>query len=271
PGLAPRTLGVARGRVIASRVGAHELARSVASPPALAVLGLGVQDTPYGSARLAVAARTKRFADDGSLTLVWSVRGAAHLHRHADLPELASALWPGSDADATARLPYPQIKEGARLGLAAFAAADALHPVVKTQMAKGDVGGEVSGRGAPWQAGHVAGGLLQQVGLPAGVRVVPVGQATRLAPAGGWPGVPAEASGTASLVRTYLRLLGPATPADVARFLGTTRTEVRRAWPEDLAEVRLDDRSAWLPANQVAAPRSAPPPRLARPPPPADP
>src|SRR5262249_48725240 len=245
PGLAPRTLGVARGRVIASRVGAHELARSVASPPALAVLGLGVQDTPYGSARLAVAARTKRFADDGSLTLVWSVRGAPHLHRHADLPELASALWPGSDADATARLPYPQIKEGAHLGLAAFAAAaDALHALVKTPMAKGDLTREVSARVPPsltyWcdpcQARHISGGLLQQVGLPAGVRVVPVGQATRLAPAGGWPGVPAEASGTASLVRTYLRLLGPATPADVARFLGTTRTEVRRAWPEDLAE-----------------------------------
>jgi hypothetical protein len=269
-------LDVDRERVIAYRVAAHELDRSVRDPLALAVLDLGVQDTPVGSARLALAARTGSpagTAPGDEAVVVWSVRGAPHLHRRADLTRLAAALWPLSDADATARLPYTPIKEGARLGLAAFtAAAQAMHEVVRAPMAKGDVSTAVSAKVPasltywcePCGAQHISGGLFQQVGLPAGVQVLPTGPGTTLAPLDGWPGVPTGSAGAPAVVTAYLRLLGPATKAEVAKFLGTSPTHAQRAWPDDLVEVRVAGRTGWLPADRAAALRSAPPPRLVR-------
>ncbi len=348
--MAGAVIEVTRNQVLAYRVAAHELDRLNSSPGDLAVLDLGVQDTPYGSARLALAARMASpvqaartpagsvpagsaaagsaaagsaaagsapagSAPAGSvpagsaesaaaesaagsaaledrLALVWSIRGAPHLHRRAGLATLAAALWPLSDADATARIADSHIKEGARLGIAAFtAAAQAMHAVVGAiagePMAKGDVSAAVSSRVPAaltyWckgcQAQHISGGLFQQAGLPAGVQLTPAGlapgqvprPATALAPIGGWPGVPAAAAGTGSLVAAYLRLLGPGTQAEVAKFLGTTQTELRRAWPDGLAEIRVDGRRAWLPGERLAALRSAPAPRLVRMLPPGDP
>jgi len=267
-------LHVDREQVLAYRVAAHQFDRSTADP---AVLDLGVQDTPYGSARLALAARTSHAVE--GLTLVWTTRGAPHLHRSTHLTALAAALWPLSDADATARIAVTQIKEGARLGIAAFtAAARAMHEVVRAPMAKGDVSTGVSARVPasltywckPCQAQHISGGLFQQVGLAAGVRVEPAG-GTTLAPIDGWPGVPVEAAGTDAFLAIYLRLLGPATAAEVARFLGTTVKEARRAWPADLTEVRVDGRPAWLPTEAVEGLRTADKPDVVRLLPPSDP
>ncbi|MFK3983667.1 DNA glycosylase AlkZ-like family protein [Micromonospora sp. NPDC050397] len=98
------TVEVDRDRVLAYRVYATQLARTDLPPGELAVLDLGVQDTPYGSARLALANRTTAALDDDSLALVWAARGAPHLHRRGDLPALTAALWPLGDADAGRRI-----------------------------------------------------------------------------------------------------------------------------------------------------------------------
>ncbi|MEW2383422.1 crosslink repair DNA glycosylase YcaQ family protein [Micromonospora sp. NPDC047707] len=89
---------VDRRRVLGYRAAAQELHRPGGRAADLAVAGLGVQDTPYGSARLALAARGVPPEDD-RLELVWSMRGAPHLHRRPDLPALATALWPLSVSD----------------------------------------------------------------------------------------------------------------------------------------------------------------------------
>ena len=139
------TPAVDREQVLAYRVAAQQLDRpGVRRAADLAVLALGVQDTPYGSARLALAARGAADPDDDRLELVWSMRGAPHLHRRAELPTLAAALWPLSDADAARRI-RGQIRAGARLGLAAFrATAEAFQAVVTTERERGEVS-----RGSP--------------------------------------------------------------------------------------------------------------------------
>ncbi|MGX1881491.1 DNA glycosylase AlkZ-like family protein [Streptomyces sp. NPDC055287] len=265
---------VTREQVLAHRVAAHGFARSSPAPD---VLALGAQDTPSGSARLALAARG---ASPEGLELVWSFRGAPHLHRRAELPALAAALWPVDDADATARINTAVIKEGARLGIEAFrVTAGAFREVVTAPMAKGEVSTTVSASVPKsltyWcescGAQHISGLLFQQAGIFGGVGVRPEGRRTVLAPLGERFPVPAAASGTSELVRAYLRFLGPATPAEVAKYLGTRPALVKSVWPDALAEVWLDGRKTWLPASDLDALLSAKSPKLVRLLPPGDP
>ncbi|GAA0794835.1 DNA glycosylase AlkZ-like family protein [Spirilliplanes yamanashiensis] len=268
-----------RSRVMAYRIAAHELHRADVPPSRLRVLDLGVQDAA-GSARLALAARTTAPLDDDELVLVWATRGAPHLLRRADVPALAAALWPVSDADATARIATNAIKEGARLGLAAFtAAAQAMRDVVTGPVPRGEVSTAVTARipdslshdCVPCGARHVSGALFQQVGIFAGVSVEPRRTGAVLAPLPDRPPVPAAAHGTAGLIRSYLELHGPASPADAAAFLGSTRTALKDVWPDGLAEVDVDGRRGFLPEDALAALRDAPEPDMVRLLPPMDP
>jgi hypothetical protein len=263
------TVTVDRAQVMAYRVAALQLDRRVRRRPAdLAVLDLGVQEYTPGSAQVALAARTSATLDDDRLLMVWAARGAPQLHRRAELPALARALWPISDADASARIAGPQIAEGAKLGIAAFTAtAEAMREVVTRSMPRGEVSTEVSKR-VPTSvtydcrtcgARHISGALWQHAGLAGGVWVESRGPGATLAPIEGWPGVPTEAAGTDRLLETYLRLLGPATPAEVASYLGSKVTLIRPVWPTGLAEISVDGRTAWLPESSVAALRKAEP------------
>ncbi|WP_308356761.1 DNA glycosylase AlkZ-like family protein [Streptomyces sp. ODS05-4] len=270
-------VAVTRAQVLARRVAAQGLDRSSADP---AVLDLGVQDTPPGSAVVALAARG---ASARGLVTVWSVRGAPHLHRPGDLAALAGALWPADDADATARLASSAIREGARLGLAAFVTASrALRDAVDGTVSKGEASRAVSDAVPSsltfWcetcGARHVSGALFQQAGLFGSVQVGREGRRTVLSPLAERHAVPEAAAGTGDVVRGYVRLLGPAGPAEVARFLGTRPAAVRKVWPDGLAEVSVDGVRAWLPESELAALRSAvlpDPGRLVRLLPPGDP
>ncbi|MET7878720.1 crosslink repair DNA glycosylase YcaQ family protein [Micromonospora profundi] len=274
-----RTPEIDRRQVLAYRVAAQQLDRTADRRPGdLAVLALGVQDTPYGAARQALAARGATGPDD-RLELVWSMRGAPHLHRGADLPRLTAALWPLTDVDATRRMPG-QIREGARLGLAAFrATAEAFQAVVTAEMERGAVSravselvpAELTYDCQPCRSRHISGALFQQAGLAGGVRLAVSGRAARLAPLLDWPGPPAEAAHTAEVVTTHLRLLGPATVGDAAGFLGSSARELRQAWPAGLTEVRVDGKATWLPTDALDALTGASPPRLVRLLPPGDP
>src|SRR3712207_9003985 len=112
---------VDRTRVMAYRVAAVGLAERVTDRPGdLPLLDLGVQEYTPGSVQVALAARTSAELTDDRLVMVWAARGAPHLHRRTDLRRPAAALWPFSDADATARIQSQQIPEGMKLGIAAF-------------------------------------------------------------------------------------------------------------------------------------------------------
>ncbi|CAN5556297.1 crosslink repair DNA glycosylase YcaQ family protein [soil metagenome] len=266
------TLRVDRRQVLAYRAAVQGLGRDASAPAELEVFDLGVQDTNVGSARLALAARLEPGHEDAmtdpAFTLLWSFRGAPHLHRTRDLTALASALWPISVADALARLPGERgpFKAAGVKGLEAFAAgAAAMRAVVTRSMTKGDVSGAVTARlpaayaydCRSCQATHVYTGLFQQVGLFAGARLLPDHAPTTLAPLDDQPPLPPQSTGPGDLIRAYLRLHGPATLADAASYLGSSAAAMRPAFPDDLESVQVEGRKTWIPEEQVEPLRQA--------------
>ncbi|MBO3740091.1 DNA glycosylase AlkZ-like family protein [Actinoplanes flavus] len=267
-------IDVDRARVMAYRLAAQGLTeRSGARPADLPVLDLGVQDYTPDSARVAFAARTGGELDDDRLISVWSARGAPHRHRRADLTALTGQLWPAGDDDAAARIRSGQIPAGPRLGMRAFTAtAEAFREVLTAPMPRGEASTEVSRRVPaeltydckPCGARHIASNVWQHAGLAGGVEVLSRGRDAMLGPIPDGPPMPSRNEGFGRLVETYLRFLGPATPAEVAKYLGTTTAVVKREWPAGLREVRVNGKRAWLPEASAGLLESAPPPRGAR-------
>ncbi|SDC08702.1 DNA glycosylase AlkZ-like family protein [Actinokineospora iranica] len=275
-------MDLTRERVLAYRVARHGLHRDTARVTDLAVLDLGVQDG--GAPRAALAARLPDGADldDPALVVVWAFRGAPHLLRRADLPELAGSLWPRSDADAIARLggSGTKFKKAGIPGLTVFAGgARALRDVVDREKPRGQVSAEVTAALPPeysydcrvCAATHVYGSLFQLVGLFAGVEVRAQTRPTTLRPVADRCPVPAESTGAGPLVEAYLRLHGPSTLAHAAGFLDTTQAQVKPVWPEGLVEVRVDGKPCYLAEEDVPALLGAPPADLVRLLPPHDP
>ncbi len=267
-------MDLTRQRVIGYRVAAQGLLRDQASVDDLAVLDIGVQDSA-GSAALALDARVPSPPDDASLALAWTLRGAPHLHRRQDLDWLAAALWPLSDADALARLDASASMRKAGIGgLSGFVSTvEAMRRVVRAPTGKGAASTAVTVATAPalhrycrgCQATHIFEGLFRLASLPAGIELEPDTAPPVLLPRDGAPRTAgADPDAVRRLIRSYLTLLGPATPADVAGYLDARRADLMKLWPDDLEEVSVDGRTAWLPNEVVAAARRARLPRLTR-------
>ncbi len=257
---------VGRDQVVAYRVAAHQLHRVAVRPSELGVMRLGVQDAGSDSSRVALVARTSEELDDPDLEMVWAARGAPHLLPRADLAAVAAALWPLGDADAARRIVSGQVKDAGKLGLRAYEiAAKAMRDVVTEPTPRGEVSTLVSALMPAelvydcrsCRARHITGGLFQQVGVAAGVRVEPARGGSVLAPLKPRHPIPKKAAGTGALIRSYLHLHGPATIAEAAAFVGTTAALLRPVWPDSLAEVDVDGRKAYLPAEDLPALRDA--------------
>jgi hypothetical protein len=114
------------------------------------------------------------------------------------------------------------------------------------------------------RARHIAGNVWQQAGLAGGVEVLSRGRDALLGPIPDAAPIPEANAGIDRLIETYLRFLGPAGPAEVARYLGSSTAEIRKVWPAGLVEVRVDGRKAWLPEPQIVGLRSTTVPRGVR-------
>ncbi|MPY97810.1 MAG: winged helix DNA-binding domain-containing protein [Actinophytocola sp.] len=288
-------LSVERAQVMAYRIAAQELHRPHGDVASLAVLDLGVQDAQRGSARLALAARLdidtvalsgERFRDTldaADVTLAWTHRGAPHLHRAAELPAMAASLVPVNDADAQARLAWQRgdvAKAGVPPTEALRTAALALHDVVDATMTKGAASERVTARVPEglmrWcrgcQATHIHEQVMRLTTLRAGVRLEPDIFPATLTPLGG--GLLAdepELAACAEVARRYLHVHGPATAAETAGFIGTTKRIAGKMWPEGLVEVDFAGRQTWLAASDVAALENPQEPDVVRLLPPSDP
>ena len=248
-----RALG--RQQVLARRVRAQELDRAPGSAPDAAVLDLGVQDTGPDGGRWALALRGVDALPDDQLVLLWTIRGAPHLYRRADLAGVAAATAPFSEADAAKRV-HDAAKPLKAAGIPVLEALDtvaaAMRDIAREPTVKGDMSGGLTARlpepylrdCRPCGTTHVHEMPFRVAALRAGLELEPgtsppvLRRLPEIAPA---EVVPPHLD----VVRAYLRLLGPATPAHVAGYLEAPPADVRSRWPADAEEVLVDGERRW--------------------------
>jgi hypothetical protein len=253
---------VDRAQVLAYRVARQGLHRSSTPPGELDVVDLGIQDTPPGSARLALGIRTGAGLDEHGLVRAWTLRASPFLHHPQDLPKLAAALWPHSERDALGKVAWQRSvmqKSGITATEALRYTAEAMRECITSPTVKGVASAAVSKvvpkalvsycRGC--QSEHIFESLFRLGALPGGL-MLDLGQSPPLlVPIENWPGIPDEQEGADQLIETYLRFVGPASVADVATWLTTTQAEVKEIWPSGLAEVDVDGRTTWIPESEM--------------------
>ena len=229
----------------------------------LDILQWGVQDTGPDAARLALAnrladpARLPEVGDPAartSLALAWTWRGTPYLHRRADLPRMAAALWPVDSADAVNRM------VGSGKGLrdagvdpleALRVVADAARRLITAPMTKGqvsaavtaDVPADYSSYCRPCATVHVREMLLRSAALPAGLGLVPATKPVELAPFVPTLPAPQGADGLARFADLALEIYGAASVAQLAALLGASSAGTRTAL-SDTVPVTVDGRRA---------------------------
>src|SRR5256885_4596849 len=95
-----------RRQVMNFRIRAQQLDRARGTLDDTAVLDIGVQASGPDGANWALAVRGVDVAalSGKDLVLLWTVRGAPHLYRRADVGKVAAAVEPFSAADAAKRI-----------------------------------------------------------------------------------------------------------------------------------------------------------------------
>jgi len=252
-------LQLTRADVLAFRVRAQQLDRTAGTVDDTAVLDLGVQDTGADAGRWALAVRG--VADASGLALVWTLRGAPHLYRRADLPGVAAATAPFSDADAAKRI-FDGAKPLKAAGIPILTALDTvaaqMREVVTAPTVKGEMSRQLTARMdrpylrdcRPCNAVHIYEQSFRLAALRAGLELQPDTSPPVLQPIPGF-----APAGTVpehlDVVRGYLRLHGPATPQQVAAYLDAPVKDVQARWPEDAVEVHVDGARRWALAADV--------------------
>jgi hypothetical protein len=252
---------VTRRQVLGLRLRAQQLGRESGTVADTAVLDIGVQDTGTDGALWALAIRgvAKPEADD--LATVWTIRGAPHVYRRADLPGVAAATAPFSDADAGKRI-YDASRPLKAAGIPNLVALDAVAGAMRSIVTAPMVKGEMSTRLTavldepyrrfcrPCDAVHLYEMPFRLAALRAGLELQAGTSPPVLQPV---PGLRPAADVPARLdvVRAYLRLLGPATPQHVAGYLDAPVKDVKDHWPDDATEVSLDGERRWLLAEDA--------------------
>ena len=257
------TRTVTREQVLGHRFRAQQLGRAVGSVADTAVLDLGVQDTGPDGARWALAVRGVREIEVDALVTAWTLRGAPHVYRRADLPSVARAVEPFSDADAGKRI-FDAIKPLKAAGIANLEALDvvaaALREVVTEPTVKGDASGRLNALlPAPYQRNcgpcgvvHVYEMPFRLAALRAGLELRPGTSPPVLEPVPGFT-VAEQAEARHDVVRAVLHLLGPATPKQVAGYLDAPLADVKTRWPDDADEVDVDGERRWALADDVGS------------------
>src|SRR5450759_381357 len=249
---------VTRSQVLSFRVRAQMLDLPAARLAEITVLDTGVQDSGPDGAKWALANRGVDLSEmsDEELVRVWTIRGAPHLYLRENLPSVAAAVEPFSDADAGKRI-YDASKPLKAAGISNLAARDAvaaaMRSVVTGPTAKGELSTQLTALMDPpylrfcraCNATHLYEMPFRLAALRAGLELEPGTSPPVLRPVPGFERV-TKPSQRYHVVRAYLRLLGPATPKHVADYLDAPVKDVRTRWPEDAVEVSVEGETRWV-------------------------
>jgi hypothetical protein len=245
-----------RRQVLGFRVRAQQLDRETGSLADTAVLDIGVQDTGPDGALWALAIRGAGELPADELATVWTIRGAPHVYRRVDLPMIASATAPFSDADAGKRI-FDAAKPLKAAGIPNLTALDtvagAMRSIVTAPMVKGEMSTRLTAAMdepylrfcVPCNAIHSYEQTFRLSALRAGLELQPGTSPPVLQPIPGFAPAP-EVPDRLDVVRAYLRLLGPATPKLVAGYLDAPVKDVQARWPDDAVEVDVEGERRWL-------------------------
>lgn len=245
-----------------------------------AVLGVGVQDTGPDGALWALAVRgvpVTAHEWPRDLALAWTLRGAPHAYRRADLGAVQRAVRPYSDTDAGKRIydaAKPLRAAGIRPTDALAHAARTMRDVVVESMPKGEVStrmtAELDDPYLRWcggcQATHMWEMTFRLCALHAGLELEPGTSPPVLRRIPGWPASRVGAverpdrrrdDPSSDLVPQLVHLLGPTAPALVAALLDAPTDDVEGRWPADVVTVLVEGEERAVLATDVDALQAA--------------
>lgn len=269
-----------RRNVLAFRFYRQQLDRgrgSASGPTDVDVLDYGVQNTGHDGAGWALAIRGAPADEDGQLVVVWTIRGAPHVYRRADISAVAVATAPLSEADAAKRI-YDAAKPLREAGIAPLEAlatvADHMRRIVSRPTVKGDLSGRLTNaldppylrNCQPCDAVHAFEMPFRLAGMQAGLELDPGTSPPVLRRIRGvrpprYRHLGGEAAARFDVVRNHLRFYGPCAVGDVAAFLDAPNTDVRGHWPRDTVEVTVGDATRSVLADDLDELRAAEPTR----------
>lgn len=247
-----------RAQIIRSRVVRHDLHRAAGSLGAasdVALLDQGVQDTGPDGSTWALAVRGAPAPADDELVLAWTLRGAPHAYRRADVAEVAVATAPYSEADAAKRVfdASKGLRDG---GLAVLEALEVVarrdREIVSRPTVKGDLSTALTEvlddpylrRCGPCGTIHSYEQTFRLAALQAGLELDPgtsppvLRRIPRVRP-NLYRRLAGDAAARVDVIRGHLRFYPGARVADVAAFIDAPQKVVRDHWPDDAVEIAV--------------------------------
>ena len=256
------TLRVSAEAVRQFRFRRHDLDRDPAEGGKgsdVALLDYGVQDTgPDGAAwALSIRGASPPVED---LVYAWTIRGAPHAYRRADVAAVAVATAPLSETDAGKRI-FDANKPLKAAGIPALEALRVIaghqREIVRAPTVKGDVSSRLTEvvdepylrSCRPCKAIHIYENPFRMAALQGGLELEPDTSPPVLRRIKGlkppmYRCLGDKAEPRFDVVRNYLRFYGPARIRDAAEFLDAPQADVERAWPSDAVEVRVKGEAA---------------------------
>ncbi len=262
-------MDVSREQVLRYRVHAQQLDREpkAEASTGAAVLDIGVQDTgPDGSLW---ALEVRGFAPDPKdLFTAWTLRGAPHVYRRAQVAAVAAAVAPVSESDAAKRV-FDAARPLRQAHIPVLEALDRvageMRSIVTKPTVKGDVSGALNARlpepytrfCRPCNTVHIYEQPFRLSALRGGLELTPGTSPPVLRRIPGWRGMAMKVDPALDPVRAVLHLIGPATVKEVATYLDSPVKDVREHWPDDVESVHVEGEDRDLLADDIEALTSA--------------
>lgn len=255
-GMKDEGMKATREQVLRYRVHAQQLDRAPATADDADVLDLGVQDTGPDGALWALANRGVEARWD-DLVILWTLRGAPHAYRRADVAQVAAAVAPMSSDDAAKRIldaSKPLRAAGIDPAVALDTVGSTMRDIASSPIVKGALSTAVTERTAepfhrwcrPCGATHLSEMVFRLGATTGGLELEPGTSPPVLRRIPRWRGPAGRVRPTLRPIRGTLHLLGPSTRKEVTEFLDAASTDVTAAWPSDAVDVEVDGRATSL-------------------------